>query len=231
MATETIIQVLTALDPNLVIENRKVLLFLDSTPFHPESLQGNLKNIKLVFLPKNNTSQLQPCDAGIILNFKVKYRKQLLKHIISRIDDGKRASEIIQEVDFLQCMRWVNQAFEKITEDTIKHCFEKYGFSEVSLLAEEPDEEFQDLLKSLTIDVMPNEYASIGDEVDKSVMPINVQKKSWENILRKQCIEKGNVDPDEIDLAVMTVTWKTTIILKLLKRKILRYHLLLHCIC
>ena len=179
MATEIIIQVLTALDPKLVIENRKVLLFLDSTPSHTESLQGNLKNIKLVFLPKNNTSQLQPCDAGIIRNFKVKYRKQLLKHIISRIDDGKRASEIIQGIDFLQCMRWVNQAFEQIIEDTIKHCFEKCGFSEVSLLAEEPDEEFEDLL---TIDVMPDEYASFNDDVDTSEMPINVQKKGWEDV-------------------------------------------------
>ena len=51
-------------------------------------------------------------------------------------------------------MRWVNQALEQITKDAIKHCFEKCGSSEVSLLAEKPDEEFDDLLKSLTIEVM-----------------------------------------------------------------------------
>ena len=74
-------------------------------------------------------------------------------------------------------MGWVNQAFEQITKDTIKHCFEKCWFSEVSLLAEEPDEEFEDLLNCLTIDVMPDEYASFDDDVDTSEMPINVQKK------------------------------------------------------
>ena len=174
-------------------------MFLDNAPSHPEILQGNLKNIKLVFSPKNTTSQLQPCDAGIIRNFKVNYRKQLLKDVISRIDDAKKASEIIQGIDLLQCMRWVNQPFEQITKDTIKHCFEKCRFSEVSLLAEEPDVEFYDFLKSLTIDVMPDEYASFGDDVDTSEMPINVQKKGWEDILRKQCIEKFNTDPDEID--------------------------------
>ena len=63
----------------------------------------------------------------------------------------KKTSEIIQGFYPLQCMRWVNQAFEQITKDTIKHCFEKWGFSKVSLLAEEPDEEFEDLLQSLTI--------------------------------------------------------------------------------
>ena len=60
MTTEIMIQVLATLDRKLDAENRKVLLFIDNTPSHPETLQGNLKNIKLVFLPKNTTSQLQP---------------------------------------------------------------------------------------------------------------------------------------------------------------------------
>ena len=34
-------------------------------------------------------------------------------------------------------MRWVNQAFEQITKDMIKHSFKKCGFSEVLLFAEE----------------------------------------------------------------------------------------------
>ena len=75
MTTEMMIQVLTALDRKLDVENRKVLLFLDNAPSHPETLQGNFKNIKVVFLSKNTTSQLQSCGAGIIRNFKVKYRK------------------------------------------------------------------------------------------------------------------------------------------------------------
>ena len=44
----------------------------------------------------------------------------------------------------------------------------------VSLLAEEPDEELEDLLKSLTIDVMLDMYASFDADVDTSEMPINV---------------------------------------------------------
>ena len=199
MTTEIMIQVLTAFYCELDVEDRRALLFLDNTPFHSETLQGNLKNIKLVFLPQNTTYQLQPCDAGAIRNFKVKYRKQLFKHVIARIDDGK-ASEIIQQIDLLRCMRWVNQAFEQIAKDAIKHCFGKCGFLEVSFLAEEPDEEFEDLLKSLTIDVMPDEYASFDDDVDTSEMPINMQKKGWEDILRKECIEKVNADLDEIDI-------------------------------
>ena len=95
----------------------------------------------------------------------------------------------------------MNEAFEQITKDTTKHCFEKCGFSEVSLLAEKPDEEFEDLLKSLTIDVMPGEHAPFDVDVDASEMPINAQKKGWEDNLCKQCIEKVNTDPDEIDIS------------------------------
>ena len=81
-------------------------------------------------------------------------------------------------------MRWVNQTFEQSTKDTIKR-FKKRGLSEVSLLAEELDEEFLDLLKNLTMDIMPDEYASFDDDVDTSEMLISVQKKGWEDILRK----------------------------------------------
>ena len=55
----------------------------------------------------------------------------------------------------------------------------------MSLLAEELDEEFLDLLKSLTMDIKADEYASFDDGVDTSEMPISGQKKSWEDIPRK----------------------------------------------
>ena len=48
---------------------------------------------------------------------------------------------------------------------------------------------------------MPDEYASFTDDVEISEMSINVQKNGWEDILRRQCIEKVNADPDEIDIS------------------------------
>ena len=52
ITTEIMVQVFAALDRKLDVENRKVSLFLDNTPSH----QRILRNIKLVFLPQNNTS-------------------------------------------------------------------------------------------------------------------------------------------------------------------------------
>ena len=48
---------------------------------------------------------------------------------------------------------------------------------------------------------MSVEYPSFGNDVDTSEMPINVQKKGWEDILRRQWIENVNADLDEIDIS------------------------------
>ena len=68
------------------------VLFLENAPSHPDILQEALKNIKLKFLPKNITSKLQPCDSGLIKNFKHKYRKLLIRYILARIDSVNRAA-------------------------------------------------------------------------------------------------------------------------------------------
>jgi hypothetical protein len=45
-----------------------------------------LSNVKLVFLPPNMIVGTQPLDSGIIRNFKGKYRKMLLKFLLSHED-------------------------------------------------------------------------------------------------------------------------------------------------
>ena len=72
MQIDIIEKVLEKLNYIMKLENRNVLLFLDNAPVHPENLVGKYSNIKIVFLPKNTTSRLQPLDASIIKNFKVK---------------------------------------------------------------------------------------------------------------------------------------------------------------
>ena len=64
-------------------------------------MDDKFSNIKIVFLPKNTASRLQPLDAGIIQNFKVKYRKSLVKYVFLRINDNLSAAEVVQDVNIL----------------------------------------------------------------------------------------------------------------------------------
>ena len=63
-----------------------------------------------MLLAKEYNFASSPLDAGIIQNFKVKYRKLLFKFVISRVNDKKTASEIVKEVDVLKAIRWVKEA-------------------------------------------------------------------------------------------------------------------------
>jgi hypothetical protein len=63
---------------DLHVANHKVLLVLDNYNSHvpleelPARIQ--LRNTRVLYLPPNMTSKIQPCDAGIIRNFKAYHR-------------------------------------------------------------------------------------------------------------------------------------------------------------
>ena len=111
--------------------------------------------MKLEFLPKNTTPRLQPCDAGIIKNFKDKYRKLLIRYILTFIDSVNRtAMEIIKDITILKVMEWVQTSWADVSEKTIKNCFEKCSCRNPNVVADETiDREFEELLQELSSDV------------------------------------------------------------------------------
>ena len=70
MQVEVMGKVLDTLNFQIRKERRNVILFLDNCTVYPTSSIDMYNNIKIVFLPKNATSHLQPLDAGITQNFK-----------------------------------------------------------------------------------------------------------------------------------------------------------------
>ena len=113
---ESIVQIL---DRGMNQGKRKVILFCDNTTCHPETAQARLKNMKLVSLPKSTTSRLQHLDAGIIRNFKHKYRKLLVLYVVSRIDEGKTAFQIIEAVHVLKTVTWLQTGWQSVVPKTI----------------------------------------------------------------------------------------------------------------
>ena len=73
-------------DQELTLIGRKVVLFVDNCSAHPQVL--NVQCIELLFLPPNTTSEIQPCDQGIINALKFHYRKSMVKSLVNSIDSG-----------------------------------------------------------------------------------------------------------------------------------------------
>ena len=123
-------KVLDTLNHQMRKQGRKVILFLDNATVHPTPLIDMYSNIKMVFLPKNTTSHLQPLDTGIIQSFKTKYRKKLMRYVIARINDDLTASEIGNGIDILQAITWAADSWKEVSVETIKNYFAKCGITD-----------------------------------------------------------------------------------------------------
>ena len=144
-------QVVTKFNGSCQREGRHVLLLLDNAPCHPYDMKGKYSNIKVVFLPPNCTSKLQPLDLGIIQSFKLKYTKRMMTHVISQIEDCETAGDVCKSINVLQAIRWIAQAWEAVEPSTIVKCFTNAGVLDkernvVKALAPPSDEDpFSDL--------------------------------------------------------------------------------------
>lgn len=118
MTSELFSKELRSWDATLRKKNRKILVLVDNCPAHCKI--ENLTNINLMFLPPNVTSVLQPMDQGIIRSFKCHFRKLLILKFIEH-------SENKNKISVLQAIRFMAEAWNAVTEETIKNCFKKSG--------------------------------------------------------------------------------------------------------
>ena len=106
----------------MIQAKRNILLLVDNCSAHPNIQKSN---VKLVFLPPNTTSKLQPCDAGIIQNVKMIYRKRLVRHVLSLMDEATSASDLVKKVTIQDTIDWLDLAWDAVQDTTIQKCFRK----------------------------------------------------------------------------------------------------------
>jgi len=123
---------------------RKIVLLVDNCTAHTNNLL--LKDIKVIFLPANTTSLIQPCDQGIIKAFKAHYCREMRARIITELDDiqdQSDASAVAKKISFLDALHLVTMSWKRVTEKTVENCFRKCGFSKTN--PETPASEESDL--------------------------------------------------------------------------------------
>jgi hypothetical protein len=100
--------------------NRKIVYVHDNFSGHGSDEDwAGLSNIKVICLPPNATAHVHPMDAGIIAAFKMGYRRQLLRNVLNRFDDGVLSPKQLFNVDILTAMRWCKAIWRNMPTSTI----------------------------------------------------------------------------------------------------------------
>lgn len=107
-------------------KSRNIVIFVDNATSHAQNLK--LSNVEVKFFPANCTSKLQPLDLGIIRAFKARYRKYLLKHLLTKIDSSNSASQLCKEINVLKAIHWIAKSWNETKQTTIESCFKNAGF-------------------------------------------------------------------------------------------------------
>ncbi|KFD64279.1 hypothetical protein M514_23563 [Trichuris suis] len=170
------------------LDNR-CLMIVDNCTVHPANITEYGGNVHVVFLPPNTTSLLQPCDQGLIAIIKAYYTQNVMRFIVSAIDEegNSRASlrQIWKNYDIRLAITNIGDAVNRLTVSMRngvwkKLCPEAVGRSEgfeasslnpqiVELAREagfmEVDEEdIEEVLASHEEDVTKEELLQLQDE-------------------------------------------------------------------
>ena len=181
MTTQIFTSWITSVNKIMVRQKRKIIMFLDNATSHGPDLQ--LSNVNLKFLPPNTTSHLQPLDQGIIRAFKARYRKHMLRYLVCRIEVADNATELCKQLTLLDAINWLASAWDETKESTISKCFVGAGFSATGSVAEEDEEDEDDIpLARLAHELDANIDTNRLDQFDDNA-PIEDNSDNWENEL------------------------------------------------
>ena len=164
---------------------------MDNAGCHPPNVVDKYSNIKVVFLPANTTSKLQPLDLGIIMNFKTCYRKLFMRYIVTKIDKCSTATEIVKSITILRAIQWIAEAWKSVDPAVITKCFRKAGILDNDLnvvqqqcitvdpfLDLDPQTEEEDCVDTEVLDLMQqthgDDHCSFETFVSHSDIAINL---------------------------------------------------------
>ncbi|XP_042222769.1 tigger transposable element-derived protein 1-like [Homarus americanus] len=96
---------------------------LDNAPSHPPTVAELSDNIKVLFLPPNTTSLLQPMDQGVIAAFKAYYLRSTFKKLIEATEEGNDKASVLQF--------WKKFNIKHAIDIIVEAWGEQVGFAEV----------------------------------------------------------------------------------------------------
>ena len=134
-------KIMASFNSKMRSKNRKVVLFCDNASCH--KLANELIHVKIVFMPPNTTSIIQPLDQGIIRNIKVFYRTQLMREMVISLDAGVKPYDFAKSI-ISKALYMLKRSVFLVKPSTVSNCFSIAGFevnTESTIVSEDDEPE------------------------------------------------------------------------------------------
>lgn len=183
----------------LAKQGRKILFFLDNVSSHPLDLVGKFSHYKGCFSSKEYDILSSTPRWRYNEEFKVRYRKLVVKHALDKINGTSlSATQISKSIDILTAVCWVKQAWDQVKTTTIVNCFKHCGFNQTEDLTTDPfadlseADELQDLVQSFSSQLSATEYLHEDENVETSITVESIE--NWMEELRSMVLYGDPVD-------------------------------------
>lgn len=126
----------------------KVLLVLDNAPGHCISCDIN-PNVKVVYLPANATTLLQPMEQHVIASFKKQYLRTTIAEISKAFDEGNTLSEYWEDFNIYQAAQNIASSWSKITQTNMNKAWNNLypRFVSNSNIEQNPEEVIDEIVE------------------------------------------------------------------------------------
>ena len=93
------------------------MLLLDIAPGHPVNVEESTNNIRVIFMPPNTTSILQPMDQGVISTFKAYYLRRTMRQLVENTDsvDKSNVRQFWKEFNIKKAVDNIGHSWAEIT--------------------------------------------------------------------------------------------------------------------
>lgn len=188
----------------------KVLILLDNVSSHPSEICEVNESIKVVFLPPNTTSILQPMDQGVISAFKANYLKETLSQLINSCDANDQLSikEFWKQFNIKMAIEIIDKCWKGLTLHCMNRVWKKL-WPQVTVESINNSEEIDGV--SQTTKEIVNLTHQVGftdvDEEDVSALLQEEDDLSNEDLLSMEdenCVEVSEEDEEPECVKVLT---------------------------
>ena len=118
-------RIMTKFNNQMRAAGHHVLYVCDNASSHQNR---EYSHIKILRLPPNATSIIQPLDQGIILSVKRRYKKKLAERYLISVENNKDANALLKQLDIVAATNMVHHSWKETSSTIIQNCFRKAGF-------------------------------------------------------------------------------------------------------